>query len=281
MPFWSKSKDEGEAQHSTAQKDFTSDEDAFNSSSMPMSGASSGNSAGEMQQFAMAIQQQVLVQQVISDLTDISFEVMKWIPFINNTWSKNKHLSVSCAVVLLNVRFFWHYSYFANVIKPRNVLLENHPTHSEGEKLHAFMLAQWNGWTLANLWWVGWQRSNSHHSSSKGSSSVSIFRILIPRYATCKVSRIHYRVRIGVRIIWIDYFEQLKGIFWHCLRGICEFDLGGNKLRYVEQLLILFNPFPYSCILIFRWTQLILGIRWPSLVRRFRFSDSYMLTECT
>jgi len=74
MPFWSKSKDEGEAQHSTAQKDFTSDEDAFNSSSMPMSGASSGNSAGEMQQFAMAIQQQVLVQQVISDLTDISFE---------------------------------------------------------------------------------------------------------------------------------------------------------------------------------------------------------------
>ena len=72
MPFWSKeSSDEA-----PASKDFSSADDSeFSSSAIPMSaGAGAASGVGEMQQFAMAIQQQVLVQQVITNLTDISFE---------------------------------------------------------------------------------------------------------------------------------------------------------------------------------------------------------------
>ena len=79
MPFWSR----GESQEAPASRDFTSsDESAYTSSaSMPSSsGLSSGGGGGgaaglaEMQQFMSAIQQQMLIQETISGITEKAFE---------------------------------------------------------------------------------------------------------------------------------------------------------------------------------------------------------------
>mmetsp|Transcript_1280 Transcript_1280/g.1834 ORF Transcript_1280/g.1834 Transcript_1280/m.1834 type:complete len:123 (-) Transcript_1280:155-523(-) len=72
MPFWSSGNND-----EPSTKDFTNDDEAsFSSapSSVPLSSGAGAGAMGEMQQFAMAIQQQVLVQQVITDLTDVSFQ---------------------------------------------------------------------------------------------------------------------------------------------------------------------------------------------------------------
>ena len=78
MPFWSRGNSEEDS--SQAPKDFTSsDETSFAgagasnfSSSAPSSMPAAGG--GELQQFSMALRQQIIVQQVISNLTDVSFE---------------------------------------------------------------------------------------------------------------------------------------------------------------------------------------------------------------
>jgi import inner membrane translocase subunit TIM8 len=82
MPFWSKgsgSSDSGS--NSAASKDFSEDISDFDNH-IPLSsglsssslGVESAGGLGEMQQFALMLQQQVLVQQVINKLTDKAFD---------------------------------------------------------------------------------------------------------------------------------------------------------------------------------------------------------------
>ena len=72
MPFWSR----GDSNTVPADKDFTSsDEAAFTTpDAMPPTSAPAGGGLQEMQQVAMAIQQQAIVQTTINDLTVRAFE---------------------------------------------------------------------------------------------------------------------------------------------------------------------------------------------------------------
>ena len=80
MPFWSKGNDAG--QNAAASKDFSGDDVSDFDNHIPLSsgfsssslGGENGGSLGEMQQFALMLQQQVLIQQVINKLTDKAFE---------------------------------------------------------------------------------------------------------------------------------------------------------------------------------------------------------------
>jgi len=82
MPFWSKGSGASDT-GPVASKDFSSDDADFDNH-IPLSSSSGfsssslgdagGGSFGEMQQFALMLQQQVLVQQVINKLTDKAFE---------------------------------------------------------------------------------------------------------------------------------------------------------------------------------------------------------------
>ncbi|KAL9190704.1 hypothetical protein ACHAXT_000410 [Thalassiosira profunda] len=83
MPFWSRggSDDSGSSQQS---KDFTSDDvSSFSSSDTNFASSSMGGGdplmasatgLGDMQQFSMALRQQMMVQTVINTLTDKAFE---------------------------------------------------------------------------------------------------------------------------------------------------------------------------------------------------------------
>ena len=74
MPFWGSSTKEDEQSTS---KDFTSmDESSFAASSSnfaPSSGGGASSAAADMQQFSLALRQQVLVQTVITNLADQAF----------------------------------------------------------------------------------------------------------------------------------------------------------------------------------------------------------------
>lgn len=77
MPFWGG----GKSEQQPAAKDFTSDDDARFSdggASVPMSsyggGGGGGSAVAELQQFAMAIQQQTIIQNTITQLSDRAFE---------------------------------------------------------------------------------------------------------------------------------------------------------------------------------------------------------------
>ena len=77
MGFWNRSSDEDTSTASTS--DFTSVDEstAFSSSapSMPVSSGGGGASSGaELKQFAMALQQQVVVQEVMNKLTAQAFQ---------------------------------------------------------------------------------------------------------------------------------------------------------------------------------------------------------------
>lgn len=74
MPFWGSSNSDKSEQSSEAS--FTSDDAAFGADQGPSSFGGGGGSAStaDMQQFAVAMQQQVLVQTIISNLTDTAFE---------------------------------------------------------------------------------------------------------------------------------------------------------------------------------------------------------------
>mmetsp|Transcript_1823 Transcript_1823/g.1731 ORF Transcript_1823/g.1731 Transcript_1823/m.1731 type:complete len:133 (-) Transcript_1823:227-625(-) len=81
MPFWSRGGSEDGSSSSSTESNFTSTEDSSfpsggsNFNSMPSSaGGAGGAGAGELEQFSMALRQQIMVQQVISNLTDVSFE---------------------------------------------------------------------------------------------------------------------------------------------------------------------------------------------------------------
>jgi hypothetical protein len=81
MPFWSKGSNGSTDSGHVASKDFSGDDADFDNH-MPLSsgfsssslGGETGGSFGEMQQFALMLQQQVLVQQVINKLTDTAFQ---------------------------------------------------------------------------------------------------------------------------------------------------------------------------------------------------------------
>lgn len=79
MPFWSK----GNKEEAPAARDFTSsDEAAFDSGSslsLPSSSIGGSNNAGaaaaaEMQQYIGAIQEQMIIQETITDISDKAFE---------------------------------------------------------------------------------------------------------------------------------------------------------------------------------------------------------------
>mmetsp|Transcript_15580 Transcript_15580/g.25243 ORF Transcript_15580/g.25243 Transcript_15580/m.25243 type:complete len:128 (-) Transcript_15580:66-449(-) len=77
MPWWGGGSDDSSSA-SAATKDFTSD-DATSagygaSENIMTSGIGSGGGMAELQQASMVLQQQMLVQQVIADLTDKSYE---------------------------------------------------------------------------------------------------------------------------------------------------------------------------------------------------------------
>mmetsp|Transcript_10489 Transcript_10489/g.14702 ORF Transcript_10489/g.14702 Transcript_10489/m.14702 type:complete len:126 (-) Transcript_10489:364-741(-) len=75
MPWWGGSKDDSSSDAGTSDfssnTDFTSDDDAGFAAA---SNASAMSGGGDIQQFSMALQQQMLVQQVITKLTDVAFE---------------------------------------------------------------------------------------------------------------------------------------------------------------------------------------------------------------
>mmetsp|Transcript_7772 Transcript_7772/g.8897 ORF Transcript_7772/g.8897 Transcript_7772/m.8897 type:complete len:126 (-) Transcript_7772:152-529(-) len=72
MPFWGGSKNDGDT--SGGETSFTSDDAAYGGSSMGGGDIGGAGGAEEIQQFALAIQQSIVVQKVISSLTDTSFE---------------------------------------------------------------------------------------------------------------------------------------------------------------------------------------------------------------
>ena len=74
MPFWSRGG--GDSNTEPASKDFTSsDESAFTTpDAMPPTSAPAGGGIQEMQQVAMAIQQQAILQSTINALTLKAFE---------------------------------------------------------------------------------------------------------------------------------------------------------------------------------------------------------------
>mmetsp|Transcript_2476 Transcript_2476/g.3649 ORF Transcript_2476/g.3649 Transcript_2476/m.3649 type:complete len:125 (-) Transcript_2476:119-493(-) len=73
MPFWGSSSND-KSDHSS-EASFTSDDAAFGTGQGPSSmGGGASASASDMQQFAVAMQQQVLVQTIISNLTETAFE---------------------------------------------------------------------------------------------------------------------------------------------------------------------------------------------------------------
>lgn len=70
MPFWGSSDKPSEAP-----KDFTSpDEGSFGGDNYAQSGGGGAASASDLQQFSVALQQSVLVQTIISGLSDTAFE---------------------------------------------------------------------------------------------------------------------------------------------------------------------------------------------------------------
>jgi mitochondrial import inner membrane translocase subunit TIM8 len=72
MPFWGSSEKTIETP-----KDFTSsDEAGYNSSSVGYGGSSGGggSSTADLEQFSVALQQSMLVQTIISNLTETAFE---------------------------------------------------------------------------------------------------------------------------------------------------------------------------------------------------------------
>jgi hypothetical protein len=76
MGFWGGSSDSadsggGEANYSS---DYGTHEESSYPTGVSSGGGGGGNGMQEMQQASMAIQQQMLVQQVISDLSDRSYE---------------------------------------------------------------------------------------------------------------------------------------------------------------------------------------------------------------
>eukprot|EP00339_Tiarina_fusa_P003570 CAMPEP_0117042044 /NCGR_PEP_ID=MMETSP0472-20121206/29310_1 /TAXON_ID=693140 ORGANISM="Tiarina fusus, Strain LIS" /NCGR_SAMPLE_ID=MMETSP0472 /ASSEMBLY_ACC=CAM_ASM_000603 /LENGTH=119 /DNA_ID=CAMNT_0004753191 /DNA_START=64 /DNA_END=423 /DNA_ORIENTATION=+ len=70
MPWWGGGSESGNSQ---GEADFTSHEEVSMAQSMP-AGAGGGGGMSEMQQMGMALQQQLLVQQVINDLSDRAYE---------------------------------------------------------------------------------------------------------------------------------------------------------------------------------------------------------------
>ena len=73
MPFWGSSNNDNKA--SDGPKDFTSSEDAsFDSSAFGDSGGGGSVGAMEMQEFSVALQQSVLVQTIITSLSDTAFQ---------------------------------------------------------------------------------------------------------------------------------------------------------------------------------------------------------------
>ena len=80
MPFWSKGSSGSSDSGQTGSKDFSGDDVSDFDNHIPLSSGFSSSSLGgegslsEMQQFAVMLQQQVLVQQVINKLTDKAFE---------------------------------------------------------------------------------------------------------------------------------------------------------------------------------------------------------------
>lgn len=78
MPFWSRSDDSDKSQQS---KDFSSDDLSSYSSSDSLGGGggddalmASATGLGDMQQFSLALRQQMMIQTVISTLADKAFE---------------------------------------------------------------------------------------------------------------------------------------------------------------------------------------------------------------
>ncbi len=77
MPFWSRGSDD--SNKSSESKDFTSDDlSSFPSSDTNFASVGgnggSGIGFGDMQQFTLALQQQIMVQTVINTLTEKAFE---------------------------------------------------------------------------------------------------------------------------------------------------------------------------------------------------------------
>ena len=71
MPFWGSSDND---KASDGPKDFTSsDEASFDASGGAPGGYGGGGGAMEMQQFSVALQQSVLVQTIITNLSDTAF----------------------------------------------------------------------------------------------------------------------------------------------------------------------------------------------------------------
>ena len=74
MPFWSKEKSD---ESQSAEKNFSDGSAAFAQDSVPISAPSSSPSAGgglqEMQQFAMAMQQRVILEATITTLAEKAF----------------------------------------------------------------------------------------------------------------------------------------------------------------------------------------------------------------
>lgn len=75
MGWFGGSSDDASGSSSMNAKDFSSSDEAFHPSSSGDMGSLGGaaGGAGEMQQFSMALRQQIVVQQVISDLSDRAF----------------------------------------------------------------------------------------------------------------------------------------------------------------------------------------------------------------
>lgn len=69
MPFWGGSNDSNK---SSAPKDFSSSDESFAASSM--SSPAGTSSVSDFQQFSVNLQQQVLVQTIITNLSDTAFE---------------------------------------------------------------------------------------------------------------------------------------------------------------------------------------------------------------
>lgn len=77
MPFWSRSKEEPPAETQNFSDDSFSDSTNFASSSLGGGEdalMSSATGLGDLQQFSLALRQQIMVQTVINQLTDKAFE---------------------------------------------------------------------------------------------------------------------------------------------------------------------------------------------------------------
>ena len=71
MPFWSRGDSEPAA---PSEQSFSDSSGSFESGPDMSSGGTAGLGGGEMQQFALQMRQQMMVQQVINNLSDKAFE---------------------------------------------------------------------------------------------------------------------------------------------------------------------------------------------------------------